>query len=144
MSKRFQSQQQIEEFLLEPRLAMLMYRGTRPAPTGVPVWFDWNGKQVQMFSGRTSPKVQQLKDDPNISVLVTNRVGEPEGWVSFDGKVEIGDFTVNNWSALLDRVAPRYWDLADSTYAKQIEAWRSVPKAFVSMNFVPVSIRSGA
>ena len=43
MSKRFSSQQEIDEFLAEPRLAILMYNGKRPAPTGVPVWFDCFG-----------------------------------------------------------------------------------------------------
>lgn len=129
---------------METRLAMLMYHGSRPAPTGVPVWFDWNGKAVQMFSSRTSPKVQQLIQDPNVSVLVTNRVGEPEGWVAFDGKVVIRDFSQDNWSALLDSVAPRYWDLSEPAYEKEIEGWHSAPEAFVSLELVPEVIRSGA
>lgn len=144
MSKRFKSQQAINTFLEEPRLAMLMYNGSRAAPTGVPVWFDWDGKTVRMFAGRTSPKVQQLRDDPNISVLVTNRVGEPEGWVSFDGKIVISDFSEVDWSNLLDRVAPRYWDLTEAHYAKEIEGWCSAPEAFVSLELVPEAIRSGA
>jgi nitroimidazol reductase NimA-like FMN-containing flavoprotein (pyridoxamine 5'-phosphate oxidase superfamily) len=144
MSKRFKNQQEMDTFLSEPRLAMLMYNGSRPAPTGVPVWFDWDGKTVRMFAGRTSPKVQRLTKDPNISVLVTNRIGEPEGWVAFDGKVAIGDFSADDWSALLDRVAPRYWDLSDPAYAKKIEDWHSVPVAFVSLELVPKVIRSGA
>ncbi len=144
MSKRFSSQQEIDTFLEEPRLAMLIYRGSRPAPTGVPVWFDWGGKSVQMFAGRTSPKVLQLSKDPNISVLVTNRVGEPEGWVAFDGQVVVSDFSSEDWSALLDRVAPRYWDLTDPACAKEIEGWHSVPEAFVSLELIPEVIRSGA
>ncbi len=55
MSKRFKSLEKQNEFLSEPRLAVLMYSGTRLSPTGVPVWFEWDGDQLQMFAGRTSP-----------------------------------------------------------------------------------------
>ena len=144
MSKRFSSQQEIDEFLAEPRLAILMYNGKRPAPTGVPVWFDWDGHTLQMFASRTSPKVEQLQKDPNVSVLITNRVGEPEGWVAFDGTVTIGDFAPADWQALIDRVAPRYWDMSESAYADEISNWRAAPEAFVSLALVPDAIRSGA
>ena len=144
MSKRFNSQHKIDTFLKEPRLAMLIYPGSRPAPTGVPVWFDWDGKMVRMFTGRTSPKVRQLTNNPNVSVLVTNRVGEPEGWVAFDGKVAIKDFSAADWSIFLNRVAPRYWDLTDPAFAKEIEGWRAVPEAFVMLELEPEVVRSGA
>ena len=74
MAKRFESQKEIDAFLEEPRLAMLVYRGARPAPTAVPVWFDWDGETVRLFAGRNSPKVKHLSNDPNVSVLITNRV----------------------------------------------------------------------
>ena len=83
MAKRFDSQQEIDTFLETPRLAILLYKGSRPAPTGVPVWFDWDGKTVRMFASRTSPKVAQLTKNRNISVLVTNQVGEPRSLGSF-------------------------------------------------------------
>ena len=143
-SEIFNSQHEIDTFLKEPRLAMLIYPGSRPAPTGVPVWFDWDGKMVRIFTSRTSPKVRQLTKNPNISVLVTNRVGEPEGWVAFDGKVAIKDFSAADWSNFLNRVAPRYWDLTDPAYAKQIEGWQAVPEAFVTLELEPEVVRSGA
>lgn len=144
MAKRFDTQQEIDNFLEEPRLAILIYQGVRPGPTGVPVWFDWDGETVRMFAGRNSPKVKQLLNNPNISVLVTNQVREPEAWVAFDGKVVITDFEPEDWSALLDRVAPKYWDLNEGAHAKNIEAWRAGPEAFVSLNLLPEAIRSGA
>lgn len=144
MSKRFKSQEEINEFLETPRLAMLLYNGTRPAPTGVPVWFDWDGERVRMFAGRNSPKVAHLKADPNVSVLVTNQVGEPEGWVAFDGKVTVSDFEPDDWTALIDRVAPRYWDLSIAEYADEIAGWRTAPEAFVALNLIPDAIRFGA
>lgn len=136
--------EEIRAFLAEPRLAILMYNGSRPGPTGVPVWFDWDGETVQMFAGRTSLKVRRLEVDPEVSVLVTNRVGEAEGWVAFDGKIEIGDFDAQEWRTLIDRVAPRYWDLGNPEYASVIDQWRAAPEAFVSLTLVPGAVRSGA
>ncbi len=144
MAKRFNSQQEIDSFLQEPRLAILMYNGSRPAPTGVPVWFDWDGKTVRMFAARTSSKVARLREDANVSVLVTNRVGEPEAWVAFDGRVVVSDYAAEDWRALIDRVAPRFWDLSEPGYANEIEGWRMSPEAFVSLDLVPETIRSGA
>ena len=144
MAKRFNNQQEIDNFLEEPRLAILIYQGSRPASVGVPVWFDWNGQVVQMFAARNSPKVKHLLNDPNISIVVTNKVGEPEAWVAFDGKVVVSDFDPDEWSALLDRTAPRYWDLSEPAYGEQIEGWRGAPEAFVSLTLLPEQIRSGA
>ena len=101
MARKFETNEEIAEFLATPRLAILIYHGKRPAPTGVPVWFDWDGEVLRMFAGRGSPKVKHLTEDPNISVLVTNRVGEPEAWVAFDGKVQIADFETADWVALI-------------------------------------------
>lgn len=144
MSKRFPTQEDIDAFLAEPRLAMLIYNGARSGPTGVPVWFDWNGNEVQMFSGRTSRKIEHLKGDPNISVLVTNRVGEQEGWIAFDGKIKVADFAPDVWPDVIDRIAPKYWDLSDPARASEIDSWRSEPQHFVSLVLLPSAIRSGA
>ena len=80
MSNRFETAEEREAFLAEPRLAMLIYNGARPGPTGVPVWFDWDGEVVHMFADRGTPKMDHLTNDPNVSVLVTNHIGEREGW----------------------------------------------------------------
>lgn len=144
MSKRFASNAAMESFLAEPRLGILMYNGPRPAPTGVPVWFHRESNSLQMFAGRTSPKVRYLERDPRVSVLVTNRVGEPEGWVAFDGVVRLSDFSSEDWSELLDHVAPKYWNLNDPGYAGTIDEWRSSPQAFVSITLEPETIRTGS
>lgn len=94
--------------------------------------------------GRTSPKVARLKEDPHASVLVTNQVREPEGWVAFDGLITISDFEAEDWQSLIDRVAPRYWDLSDPGYKQEIEGWRASPESFVSLELEQMTIRSGA
>lgn len=144
MARKFTTQSEIDAFLATPRLAMLLYKGRRPAPTGVPVWFDWDGKRLRMFAGRNSPKVVRLKEDPHASVLVTNQIGEPEAWVAFDGQITISDFVTENWQSLIDRVAPRYWDLSNPGYKQEIEGWRASPESFVSLELEQIVIRSGA
>ncbi len=135
---------QINEFLSKPRLAIIMYRGARTSPTGVPVWFHWDGTQGNMFAGRNSAKVKHLKQNPAISVLVTNTVGEPENWVAFDGEAGLSDFTAERWHTLIDLVAPRYWDMSEPAYQTEIEQWRANPEAFVSITLLPDNIRTGS
>ena len=144
MSKSLKNHANLNAFLATPRLAMLLYNGSGPAPTGVPVWFDWDSQVVRMFAGRNSPKITHLREDPNISVLVTNLIGEAEGWVAFDGSVTLGEYTTEEWTTLIDRMAPRYWDLSDEYHAKTIEQWREMPEAFISLELRPTKIRSGA
>ena len=144
MSKRFATSDARDAFLQEPRLAILMYQGQRPSPTGIPVWFDWNGHILQMFAGASSAKIKYLRENPNASVLVTNHVGEPEGWVDFDGRIEIAEFTTEDWQQLIDRVAPKYWDLNQQVHAEEIKNWRASPQMFTSLTMIPDNIRSGA
>ena len=144
MAKRFEPQQEIDSFLKEPRLAILIYQGKRPSPTGIPVWFDWDGQALRMFAGADSAKIKHLRENPDASVLVTNHVGEPEGWVAFDGTIEISDFGAEDWQQLIDRVAPRYWDLNRESYGEEIKNWRASPQMFSSLTMIPDRIRSGA
>ena len=144
MSKRFATSEARDAFLQEPRLAILMYQGQRRSPTGIPVWFDWDGCVLQLFAGASSDKIKHLRKNPNASVLVTNHVGEPEGWVAFDGRIEIAEFTTEGWQQLIDRVAPRYWDLDQQAYATEIKNWRASPELFASLTMTPDNIRSGA
>ena len=144
MSKRFSTSEARDAFLQEPRLAILMYQGKRLSPTGIPVWFDWDGQALRMFAEPDSTKIKHLRENPNGSVLVTNHVGEPEGWVAFDGTIEISDFGAEDWQQLIDRVAPRYWDLNREPYGEVIKNWRASPQMFSSLTMIPDRIRSGA
>ena len=52
MSKRFATSEARDAFLQEPRLAILMYQGQRPSPTGIPVWFDWDAVYCNCLLGQ--------------------------------------------------------------------------------------------
>ena len=134
-NKRFNSEHERDFFLNEPRIASLIYQGPKGTPIGVPAWFDWDGKTILIFAFRNSPKIKCMGGKSNISVLVFNRVGEPEGWVAFDATVCISDIAENNWRPFLDRIAPRYWDLSDAVYFKEIEIWKEQSNSFVWLFF---------
>ncbi|MDJ0788071.1 MAG: pyridoxamine 5'-phosphate oxidase family protein [Myxococcota bacterium] len=132
---------QRDAFLAEPRLAILMSSRKSGTPLGVPVWFEWSDGEVRMFALGTSLKVKRLRRDPRASVLVTNRVGEPEGWVAFDGEMTVGDH--EGAIELAERMAERYWDLDDPERQQTLELWRAAAQALCTLTLVPDRIRTG-
>jgi nitroimidazol reductase NimA-like FMN-containing flavoprotein (pyridoxamine 5'-phosphate oxidase superfamily) len=91
------------EFLRGARLATIVRHG-QPYPLAVPVWFDWDGSSIQIFSRPDRPKVERLSADPRVSVLVSAEVAEPVYWVRIDGDAEIDD----NADELVSRLCDRY------------------------------------
>ena len=130
-----------DAFLATPRLAILTTNRVEGTPIGVPVWFDWDGAVVRMFAANTTPKVKRLRRDPRASVLVTNHIDEPEGWVAFDGTVEIHD---EGGFELAERLAPRYWDLDDPGRRDTFELWRQARSVFCLLTLAPTRIRNGS
>ena len=139
MAQAFEDDAQRDAFLAEPRLAILMTNRPDQAPIGVPVWFEWTGSEVLMFSGRGVPKLKRLQDDPRAMVLVTNHVGEDEAWVSFEGEVQICE-NEDAWP-LVARVAPKYWDV--EAKKETLDQWQAAKEAFVLLRLTPTRIRSG-
>jgi nitroimidazol reductase NimA-like FMN-containing flavoprotein (pyridoxamine 5'-phosphate oxidase superfamily) len=103
------NEEERDRFLAEPRYGILNMVRSDGSPIGVPVWFDWNGETVRMFSGVLSPKIKRLQADPRASLLVVNHPTEKEAWVSFDGPVSIHE---EGGLELAEELAPRYWDLS--------------------------------
>lgn len=130
-----------QAFLAEPRIGVLI--NTRPdgRPLGVPVWFDWDGRAVQMFTAEGTPKTRRIERDPWASLLVTNRLGEPEHWVAFDGPVVL---EAGTGFELAERLAGIYWDLQDPDRAAALEQWRAHRDVFCRMTLTPDTIRSGS
>lgn len=82
---------------------------TPPQPR--PVWFEVAGDgTVQLFSEADALKVRRLRRDPRASLVVAAPVGEREHWVAITGRVTIEE---DGAHALAERLAHRYWDLAD-------------------------------
>ena len=109
MAKAFTTEAERDAFLNKPRQAILISNRAGDAPIGVPVWYEWDGSEIRMFSAKGVPKIKRIEADPKVQVLVTNHVGEPEAWVSFEGEMEICP-DEDPWP-LIERMAPRYWDV---------------------------------
>ena len=130
---------QRSKFLNTTRLGILCTLSVQGDPLSVPVWFEWDGSVVRFFSYTSAPKVARLRKRPRASMLVVNNVGETEAWVAFDGDVAIGD---HGAMELADRLAARYWDLADPARAAELAAWRAMASSFCLLTLRPAQIRS--
>ncbi len=141
MAKVLSTEAQRQRFLSEPRLGILITTRRDQSPMGVPVWFEWNGEAVRMFAAADSKKILRLQRNPNASLLVTNRVGESEAWIAFDGPVEISE---KGGIELAEKLAPRYWNLQDPERANELDSWRAFPEAFRLLELRPDRIRTGS
>ena len=128
-----------DRFLGEPRYGVLTYLRDDGSPVGVPVWFEWTGSAVRMFTSEASPKMKRLEADPRASMVVSNHLDEHEAWVAFDGVVAIRE---TGGIELAEKLAPRYWDLSDPGRQKTLESWRKAAAAFRVLELAPSTIRS--
>lgn len=135
---------QIATFLQRTRLAILVTSEADGRANGVPVWFDWDGQTVCMFSSSSAPKVTRIENDPRISVVVPNDLDEPPAWVSFEGRAVI-DTDTDARALAVDVLAPRYWDLDVPANRDTVDQWAGAPAAaFVVIRLHPERIRSSA
>ena len=129
----------MDAFLTKPRYGILATSREDGTPIAVPVWFEWDGSIVRMFSRASSPKVRRLQRDARASLLVANDVDELEAWIAFDGTIAISD---EGAIELAERLAPRYWDLSDPGRKGMLEVWRKGASAFRMLELTPNAIRT--
>ena len=130
-----------EAFLAVNRYGILATLRSDGSPIAIPVWFDWDGDSVKMFTTVASPKLRRLANDARASVLVTNHIDEKEKWVAFDGTVAVSD---EGGFELAEKLAQRYWDLSDPARASTLEIWRSMKSGWRLLEMVPDKVRSFA
>ncbi len=133
------SDEERQQFLSEPRYGILNTLRSDGWPIGVPVWFDWNGETIRIFTSVVSPKMKRLQRDPRASLLVVNDLKEKESWVAFDGEVSIQD---EGGLELAEELASRYWDLSDPGRQETLELWRKAAAALRVLELRPDRIRS--
>ena len=144
MSDPIASIAQREAFLAQPRLAILITQARdstqASAPVGVPVWFEWDGTRVNLFTGKGTAKLKRIEQNPQVSILVTNAVGEDEAWVNFTGPIEVHD-DVDAWP-LVKRLAERYWDI--EAKAQTMQEWHAARDHMVALSMLPQRISVGS
>ena len=130
-----------EAFLAVNRYGILSTLRRDGSPIAIPVWFDWDGSSVRMFTNAGSPKLRRLAHDARASVLVTNHIDEKEKWVAFDGTVAVSD---DGGFELAEKLAQRYWDLNDPVRASALESWRAMESGWRLLEMVPDDVRTYA
>ncbi|MEM7336433.1 MAG: TIGR03618 family F420-dependent PPOX class oxidoreductase [Chloroflexota bacterium] len=128
-----------EAFLAKTRLGILTTLTLDGAPTAVPIWFDWDGTAVSIFTDKSSQKVKRLQNDPRASMLVVNDIGEPEAWILFEGKIEIKDVDT---SELMTKLAHRYWDMTPPETQAVLQDWLDHADQRCLLHLKPEKIRS--
>ena len=128
-----------DAFLRTPRLGILTTLADDGAPVSVPVWFEWDGNHVRLFSSVTAGKVKRIKRDPRVTLLAANAVGEPEAWVAFDGSATISR---DGAFALAERLAHRYWDMTSREKQATLAEWRKAERALRVIEIIPRAIRT--
>ena len=133
------TEEQRNAFLAEPRYGVLTLLREDGSPIGVPIWFEWTGEAVRMFTNVNSPKMARLASDPRASLLVANGVDEAEAWIAFDGAISVRE---EGGLALAEKLADRYWDLSNPDHAGVLEFWRQNGDALRLLELAPDRIRS--
>ena len=133
------SDEEREAFLAKPRLGMLTLLREDGSPVTVPVWFDWTGEVVRMFTSAASAKMKRIANDPRATLLVANDLDEYERWVAFDGEIEIEE---EGGLELAEVLAPRYWDLEDPKRMAVLQFWRDAAAALRILELRPTKIRT--
>jgi PPOX class probable F420-dependent enzyme len=128
-----------DAFLAAPRLGMLSTLAADGAPVTVPVWFDWDGAAIRIFTGAATGKARRLERDARASLLVPNNVGEPEEWVAFEGTVSI---VAHGAIELAERLAHRYWDMDDAAHRTELESWRAAATYLRVLELTPHRVRT--
>ena len=109
-------QESTHEFLRKTRLGTLVHAG-EPWPNAVPVWYEWTGSEIVMFSRGDRPKNTYLAGEPRASFLVAAETAEPVYWVVIEGTATIdGDA-----AGLVERLCDKYCDL-DTESGRELKA----------------------
>ena len=128
-----------DQFLAAPRIGILATLRRGGFPVTVPVWFEWDGRVMRMFTNARSGKVGRLRRDPRASLLVANGVSEREAWVAFDGTVSISS---EGAIELAERLAQRYWDMAELDRQATLLEWRRAAPSLRVLELAPQAIRT--
>ena len=128
-----------DEFLAKTRYGYLATLAPDGSPRTVPVWFDWDGQAIRIFTGIDTPKVKRIQRDPRATLLVSNDLSEKEAWVSFEGTARI---RLDGGFELAERLAAKYWDLSDPDQKATLDSWKASSEQLCIIELFPDRIRT--
>ena len=127
---------QRDAFLRETRIATLVTLNEDGSPNALPLWYEWDGERLRMFTQSETGKLRRLKRDPRACVSVADPVGALEAWVTVEGTVEMKE---EGGRELALRLAERYYSLDRAE--RTIRAWSKL-EGWVLLELTPSRIRS--
>ena len=71
----------------EPNLAVVAALREDGKPHQTPVWVDWDGEHVLLNLNNFRAKLEHLRHDPRVSVVVLDR-NNPFRWIAIEGQVD--------------------------------------------------------
>ena len=126
-----------DTFLKATRIGMLSTLDADGSPNAMPLWYDWDGEKIRMFTSRGTGKVRRLARDPRACLSVAAPVGAPEAWVTVEGTVELLD---EGGRELACRLAAIYYEPEKAK--RTIAVWEKADDR-VLLELTPTRIRSG-
>ena len=131
-----------DAFLKELRIGTLCTLNADGSPNALPIWYDWDGEKIRMFSNHDTGKIRRLRKDPRACLSVAEPVGANESWVTVEGTVEL--LEEGGKELALSR-AKHYYDpnvYKDTARSgKTIAHWEQSDD-FVLLELTPTRIRS--
>ena len=127
---------ELDDFLNTIRIGTLCSLDADGSPNALPLWYDWDGEKIRMFTTRDTGKVRCLARDPRACLSVAEPVGVSEAWVTVEGTVEILD---DGGLELACRLAKLYYEPEQAE--RTIAAWTKAGNR-VLLELTPTRIRS--
>jgi PPOX class probable F420-dependent enzyme len=89
---------EVEPFLLGPRIAVLTTVGPHSTPLPTPIWYDYRDGKFFVSTGKKSQKVKNIQTSPRVSLCVDERS------MPYKGVIVVGTATISDQ------------DVVDTTY----------------------------
>ena len=130
------SKDERDAFLRETRIGTLCTFNPDGSPNALPLWYEWDGDKLRMFSSEDTGKVRRLREDPRACLSVEDPVGAPEAWVTVEGNVEVFG---QGGKELALKLAAIYYD--GERREKTLAAWRK-KEDWVLLELTPTRVCS--
>ena len=130
------TREQRDAFLREIRIGTLCTLNGDGSPNALPLWYEWDGEKLRMFSMEDTGKVRRLRKDPRACLSVEDPVGTQEAWVTVEGEVAI---LAEGGKELALKLAALYYE--GEKREKTLATWGKTD-GWVLLEMTPTRIRS--
>jgi PPOX class probable F420-dependent enzyme len=130
------SRKAVDDFLAQPRIGFLGTLNEDGSPNTMPLWYDWDGKKIRMFTYANASKLRRLRCDSRASLTAADGVDVPGNWVSVEGEIAILE---DGGPELACALAVTYYEPAKAQAA--IDVW-SQQNDLLLLELTPTRIRA--